>query len=228
MKPKTNMKQKPNNKPYITAAAIAIGLLSIAQSDAAWTVGYPWGLTHNGNVYMTHGGDTMTATQPGSNGKKYNSGASYSSTKLIVTASDPTMGAQAYCSVNSRVLGVWPAFWITTEGAWTGEVDIAEWKGNNNCWQNTYDSSDSPVWETKQTSANNATFKAHCWIVNTAPGQNAVRVDLSINNVVKASHTGGQFRNKNFWLIRNLQMEGDSGSPGPTSASFTCNSISQW
>jgi len=212
----------------LALGVITLGFIGLAQVHAAWNIGYPWGRTHNGNAYMTHGGDVMTATQPGSNGYKYNSGASYSTTKIICTASDPTMGAQAYCNVSARVTGVWPAFWMTTEGAWTGEIDIAEWKGTNYCWQNTYDSSDSPVWEEKLTSANAATFKAHCWIVNTAAGQNAVRVDLSINNVVKASHTGGQFRNKNFWLIRNLQMEGSSGSPGPASASFTCNAISQW
>lgn len=208
----------------LTIGALAFGLLALTQVNAAWTIGYPWGRTHNGNVYMTHGGDVMTATQPGSNGKKYNSGGSYNSVKLVATAADPTMGAQAYCNVSARVRGVWPAFWITTEGAWTGEVDIAEWKGNNNCWQNTYDGG----WEEKLTSANNAVFKTHCWIINTAAGQNNMRVDLSINNVVKAQHTGNNFRNKNFWLIRNLQMEGSSGSPGPASASFTCNGISQW
>src|SRR5215510_3251818 len=123
----------------LAVASLAVGLLGTAQTQAAWNVGYPWGRSHNGSAYMTHGGDVMTATQPGSNGYKYNSGASYSSVKLIATASDPTMGAQAYCNVSARVRGVWPAFWFTTEGAWTGEVDIAEWKGSNTCWQNTYD-----------------------------------------------------------------------------------------
>ena len=208
----------------LIVGALAFGLLGLAQIRAAWTVGYPWGRTHNGNAYMTHGGDVMTATQPGSNGYKYNSGASYSSVKLIATASDPTMGAQAYCNVSARVRGVWPAFWFTTEGAWTGEVDIAEWKGDSNCWQNTYDGG----WESTLTSANAATFKAHCWIINTAPGYNDMKVSVLINNVQKAQHTGTNFRNKNFWLIRNLQMEGSSGSPGPASASFTCNAVSQW
>jgi len=212
------------SKMEMALGGLVVGLLGMAQTQAAWNVGYPWGRTHNGSAYMTHGGDVMTATQPGSNGYKYNSGASYSTVKLIATASKPTMGAQAYCNVSARVRGVWPAFWFTSEGAWTGEVDIAEWKGSNICWQNTYDGG----WESTGTSANNAVFKAHCWIVNTAPGQNTMRVQLSINNQVKATHTGNNFRNKNFWLIRNLQMEGSSGSPGPTSARYTCNSISQW
>lgn len=201
----------------------SIGLLLASSSNAAWNIGYPWGPTHNGSAYMTHGGDVMTATQPGNNGYKYNSGGSYSTTKLYCVAAKPTMGAEAYCSAPT-MRGAWPAFWFTTEGAWTGEVDIAEWKGSTTCWQNTYDGG----WETKGTVSNNATYKAHCWIINTAPGMNDVRVQLSINNVVMATHTGTNFRNKNFWLIRNLQMEGSSGSPGPATATFTCRNVNQW
>jgi galactan endo-beta-1,3-galactanase len=220
------MKRQNNNPMYKTiktlVGALAFGLLGLTQVHAAWNIGYPWGRTHNGNVYMTHGGDVMNATQPGSNGYKYNSGGSYSTVKLYAWSGDPTMGAQARCNVNSgNVRGVWPAFWFTTEGAWTGEVDIAEWKGNNNNSQNTYDGG----WEVTLTNSNNQVYKAHCWIVGTT---NNMRVDLSINNVVKGQHTGNNFRNKNFWLIRNLQMEGSSGSPGPASAQYTVNGISQW
>ena len=112
-------------RKFAWAAALAVGLFTTASSQADWIVGYPWGRSHNGSAYMTHGGDTMRATQPGSNGFKYNSGGSYSTVKMIVTASKPTMGAEAYCSAPT-VRGSWPAFWFTTEGAWTGEVDIAE------------------------------------------------------------------------------------------------------
>ncbi len=196
-----------STKPLL--GALAFGLLGILSTQAAWNVGYPWGRTHNGSAYMTHGGDVMTATQPGTNGYKYNSGASYSTVLTKVWADDPTMGAQATCIHSNPVRGVWPAFWMTTEGAWTGEIDIAEWKGNGTCWQN-------------------AVFKAHCWLINTAAGYNDVRVSVLINNVERAKHTGTNFRNKNFWIIRNLQMEGSSGSPGPTSASYTCKNISQW
>jgi galactan endo-beta-1,3-galactanase len=209
-------------KPLL--AALAFGLLGLIQAHAAWNIGYPWGRTHNGNAYMTHGGDVMTATQPGSNGYKYNSGASYSTVLTKVWGGDATMGAQASCNNQNPVRGVWPAFWMTTEGAWTGEIDIAEWKGNGTCWQNTYDGG----WEETLTSSNNSVYKAHCWLINTAAGYNDVRVSVLINNVEKAKHTGTNFRNKNFWIIRNLQMEGSSGSPGPTSATYTCSNVSQW
>jgi galactan endo-beta-1,3-galactanase len=206
----------------LALGAVAFGLLGLSQVHAAWNIGYPWGRTHNGNVYMTHGGDVMTATQPGSNGYKYNSGGSYSTVMTKVWSGDTTMGAQATCIHSNPVRGVWPAFWMTTEGAWTGEVDIAEWKGSGVIWQNTYDGG----WEERHDiTSTNATYKAHCWIDGTS---NNVRVDLSINNSVKASHMGTNFRNKNFWIIRNLQMEGSSGSPGPTSAQYTCKTITQW
>ena len=133
------------------------------------------------------------------------------------------MGAQAYCSVPT-MRGAWPAFWITTEGAWTGEVDIGEWKGSGTCWQNTYDGG----WESIGTGANNCTVKTHIALKSTAAGQNDAYVYLYINGAWKATHTGTNFRNKNFWLIRDLQTEGSSGSPGPTSCRFTCNSVSQW
>jgi galactan endo-beta-1,3-galactanase len=205
--------------------ALVLGLLGLAQAHAAWNIGYPWGRTHNGNVYMTHGGDVMKATQPGSNGKKYNSGGSYSTVKTMVWGGDATMGAQATCTHHNPVRGVWPAFWMTTEGAWTGEVDIAEWKGSGTVWQNTYDGG----WEERHDIwVTNAVFKAHCWLISTTAGQNHVRVSLLINNSQKALHTGNNFRNKNFWIIRNLQMEGSSGSPGPSSAQYTCSNISQW
>jgi galactan endo-beta-1,3-galactanase len=202
---------------------LAVLALVAIQAQAAWTVGYPWGRTHNGNCYMTHGGDTMKATQPGSNGYKYNCGASYSSVKLYMWSGDDQTGAQAYCSAPT-VRGTWPAFWCTTEGAWTGEVDIAEWKGSGTVWQNTYDGG----WETVTTNSNNATYKVHMQLKSTAAGQNDAWVWLYINGAWKATHTGTNFRNKNFWLIRNLQMEGSSGSPGPTSAQFICRSVSQW
>jgi hypothetical protein len=205
--------------------ALAFGLLGLAQIQAAWNIGYPWGRTHSnaGNAYMTHGGDVMTATQPGTGGMKYNSGGSYSTVMTKVWGGDLTMGAQASCNHHNPVRGVWPAFWMTTEGAWTGEIDIAEWKGNGNVWQNTYDGGweELPrnLWQT------NAAFKAHCWIIGTT---NNVQVSLLVNNVERGRHTGTNFRNKNFWIIRNLQMEGSSGSPGPASASYTCKTITQW
>ncbi|MBN1517870.1 RICIN domain-containing protein [Candidatus Sumerlaeota bacterium] len=190
---------------------------------SGWSIGYPWGRTHNGTVYMAWCGDTMVAVQPGANGYKYNSGASYSTTKLYMWSGDSSAGAQAYCSAPTAT-GTWPAFWITTEGAWTGEVDIAEWKGSGTVWQNTYDGS----WETKTTSSNNTYYKVHMQLKSTADGETDAWVWLYINGSWTATHTGSDFRNKNFWLIRNLQMEGSSGSPGPTSASYTCRSISQW
>lgn len=202
---------------------VVLALVAI-QAQAAWNVGYPWGRTHNGSCYMTHGGDTMRATQPGSNGYKYNCGASYSTTKLYMWSGDSSTGAQAYCTAPT-VRGTWPAFWCTTEGAWTGEVDIAEWKGSSTVWQNTYDGG----WETKTTgNSNNKTYKTHMQLKSTVAGQNDAWVWLYINGAWTATHTGSNFRNKNFWLIRNLQMEGSSGSPGPTSAQFICRSISQW
>ena len=207
----------------LAAAIFAVGLLTVTQTQASWVVGYPWGLTHNGSAYMTHGGDVMTATQPGQNGYKYNSGASYSNNPLKCYGTKPTMGASAHCNVSATVRGVWPAYWLNNEGAYSSELDIAEWKGNGTCWMNTYDGS----WESTGVTANNCDVKVQCTLINTASG-NAVRCQYYINGSLRATHTCSNLRNKAMDLIRDLQMEGSSGSPGPTSARFTCSSTTSW
>ena len=47
---------------------------------------------------------------------------------------------------------------------------------------------------------------------------NATDVDIHyyLDGNWVGQHRGANFVNKPFWLIINLQMEGSSGSPGPT------------
>ncbi|HYG22934.1 MAG TPA: hypothetical protein VEH04_09140 [Verrucomicrobiae bacterium] len=218
------------NTTKTTVAALALAMAGIASSPAAWVNNgqYPWGSsTHNGNVYMVtsavtpvSGGYRITASQPGLNGKKYRSGVIYESGTLKLR-SNKAIGAQARVSAPTA-RGTWPAFWITTLGGWTGEVDIAEWKGSGTVWQNTYDGG----WENYTRSSNNTMYKTHIQAKN--DGTNHAWVWLYINNAWSATHTGNNFVGKDWWLIANLQMEGSSGSPGPTSAQVTFTSMSAW
>ncbi len=112
------------SKTRTFVGAVVLSLLA-GEAYAGWNMGYPWGRTHNGNCYMVDanaqgsGGNwTLKATQPGSNGKKYNCGAIYSTTKVYVNSSHQG-GASAWISAPTAY-GTWPAFWLTTEGAWTG------------------------------------------------------------------------------------------------------------
>src|SRR5262245_18067425 len=148
------------------AIALVIGVLSTSQAIALIMVNngtYPWGShTHNGNVYMktdhawySNGWWYCRADQPGEGGKKYRSGVQYANTVLQLR-SNQAIGAQARIEAPT-VRGTWPAFWITTLGGWTGEVDIAEWKGSRTVWQNTYDGG----WENTTTVSNNTWYKTH-------------------------------------------------------------------
>ena len=219
---------KPSCK--IIVASLAFWLAGSAQIHAGWVNNgtYPWGsATHNGNVYMVKSnaipitnGWRLIATQPGQNGYKYKSGVLYDSGTLKLR-SDKAIGAQAFIKAPTA-RGTWPAFWITTLGGWTGEVDIAEWKGSGTVWQNTYDGG----WENKLTSSNKTWYKTHIQAKN--DGTKNAWVWLYINGAWTATHTGNNFVGKDWSIIANLQMEGDSGSPGPASAQMEITSYSAW
>jgi hypothetical protein len=215
----------------IAALCLTTLTLGLAQAKAqSWINNglYPWGsAVHNGNVYMKQdhawssgGWYYCRADQPGEGGKKYRSGVMHLSSTLKLR-SNKAIGAQAYINTDAG-RGIWPAFWITTLGGWSGEVDIAEWKGSGTVWQNTYDGG----WETKTTVSNNSTYKTHIQAKN--DGSNHAWVYLYINGAWKATHTGNNFVGKDWWLIFNLQMEGSAGSPGPASAQVRMRDVSFW
>jgi galactan endo-beta-1,3-galactanase len=220
-------------KQNATIAGFFIGLFGSTHAQAGWVNNgtLPWGAhTGPGNQYYVtenasqiSGGWRLSATQPGTNDKKYKSGAIYDS-DTIKLRSDKAIGAQASVNVNNaKVRGTWPAFWITSTGGWTAEVDIAEWKGSATVWQNTYDGG----WESKLTNnSSSGTYKTHIEAKN--DGTNDAWVYLYINNNWTATHTGSNFVGKDLFVLANLQMEGDSGSPGPDSASFDITGYSAW
>jgi hypothetical protein len=214
----------------MSMVTLSLGLLTSPSSGANMINNgtYPWGShVHNGNVYMKtdHAWQSgnwyyIRADQPGEGGKKYRSGVWYLNNTLKLR-SNKAIGAQARIEAPTA-RGTWPAFWITTLGGWTGEVDIAEWKGSGTVWQNTYDGG----WENKTTSSNNTYYKTHIQAKNN--GTNDAWVYLYINGNWTATHTGTNYVNKDWWLIYNLQMEGSSGSPGPASAQVRATGISWW
>src|SRR6185503_2578725 len=166
---KTTMKERSRSPKHSlrTASLFITAVVGIVgQANAANWVNngtYPWGShTHNGNAYMKQDHAWFSspwwylrADQPGEGGMKYRSGVIYLSDTLKLR-SNKAIGAQCYINTDAG-RGIWPAFWITTLGGWTGEVDIAEWKGSGVVWQNTYDGG----WETKSTTSNNSTYKTH-------------------------------------------------------------------
>src|ERR1044071_168255 len=190
-----------HNKIKIVVGAIVVGLLGVAQTQATtWKLLYPWGATHNGSAYMVstqcqpnNGGYIFTAQKSSAHsGYSYISGSVYDASGY--TCNSSTHYVQAYIAAPT-VTGAWPAFWLTTQGAWTGEMDVAEWKGNGNATQNTYSS--NGTWQTTSHSANHTYFK-----VQTSPKSSTdATVKYYINGSLTATHTGGGFQGKTFWII---------------------------
>lgn len=200
--------------------------------DAEFNYYYPWGRDHNGtarmygypdHVYPSGGVLTLTAVKitwdEGSSTKDpylpihYHSGAVHAKDQIVVNDQFPNWEIKVEAQAPST-LGTWPAFWITGVNSWPPESDIMEFKGNNVCWQNTYDGS----WQTTKTTVSNPGSWHTYRIWMTKINSTDVDIHYYIDGVWKAKHTAKNFVNKPMWLILNLQMEGSSGSPGPTTS----------
>jgi hypothetical protein len=152
---------------------------------------------------------------------RYHSGAIHAKHQILINDQFPDYEVKGEFQVPTAS-GTWPAFWLTGVNSWPPESDIMEFKGNSVNWQNTMD---GPDWtnvhtQSTQTTVSNAgnwhTYRA--WITKV----NATDVDIHyyIDGVWKAVHRAPNFVNSPMWLIINLQMEGSSGSSGPTSDTY--------
>ncbi|PFH46338.1 glycoside hydrolase family 16 protein [Amanita thiersii Skay4041] len=197
---------------------------------------YPWGSDHNGSARMQGSSSdhshisvasstlsliatpTTNANPPTSTSNPhpaihYISGAVHAKAQITVTQSNSYTLSGEFSSPTVR--GTWPAFWLTAVNSWPPEADIGEWKGTANNWFNTFNTSsivrsDLVAWPTDLSFHS---LKA----VLTAESNNAdVKIDFYMDNTHRATQYGQGFVGKPLWLILNLQMEGSSGSPGPT------------
>lgn len=206
--------------------------------EAAWNYLYPWGSDHNGtarmygsstdhnHIYLQDNVLTIKATRitwdEGSSPHDpwlpihYHSGAIHAKTNVVINDQFPDWEVKCDFQVPT-VKGSWPAFWLTAVNSWPPESDIMEFKGNSVNWQNTF-RTPSDV-STQQTTVSNAgswhTYRA--WITKTS----ATNVDIHyyIDGVWKAKHSAN-FVDKPMYIIINMQMEGSSGSPGPTADTY--------
>jgi beta-glucanase (GH16 family) len=112
--------------------------------------------------------------------------------------------------------GTWPAFWLTGANSWPPESDILEYKGDARNWFNTYDGS----WENTivGVSSPGSWHNYRAWITKV----NATDVDIHyyLDGTWVGQHRGSNFVGKPMNLIINLQMEGSSGSPGPSTDTY--------
>jgi hypothetical protein len=159
---------------------------------------------------------------------QYHSGAIHGRQQVTINDTFPSWDISGDFRAPITV-GTWPAFWITGAYSWPPESDILEYKGSNVNWQNTAEGPDwtNVSWETTKTTVPDALTNWHSYrvVMNRIQNRNGswsnnVRCQYYIDGVLKGTHTGNNFFNQTFNIIVNLQMEGSSGSPAPTTDTY--------
>ncbi|KAJ5594397.1 uncharacterized protein N7459_000605 [Penicillium hispanicum] len=190
---------------------------------------YPWGDTHNGAAIMssshavisTSGTLTLNATYTGASDYSYDSGTVYAKDSFTVeTSGGLSLSADFIAPVAT---GTWPAFWLNGVNSWPPEVDIAEWKGTGEISFNTFNTSSAV--ESKNVDypdpSDFHTVKAELRDENGSDVSIGFYLDGTLIATQYAEGLVGQPLN----LIIDLQMEGSSGSPGPTGIGADTNDI---
>jgi galactan endo-beta-1,3-galactanase len=207
---------------------------SAAAFSAKWNYDYPWGTNHNGsavmnatNIAIANGMITITSSLTNhyegvSTASpyltiRYNSGTFYLNSDVTVSAQYPMWDISGQFKVPT-VTGTWPAFWMTGVNSWPPESDFMEFKGCDCCGGNTYDGS----WQTQVTTVSTASTAWHTYRL-VAQLENSTNVDFHyyIDGVMEAEQTATTFVDAPCYVIVDFQMEGSSGSPGPSSNTYT-------
>jgi len=160
----------------------------------------------------TSGASPPTSTANPNPAIHYASGAVHAKAQITVTNSVGYQVQGEFVSPTAR--GTWPAFWLTAVQGWPPETDIGEWKGTAQNWFNTFNTS-SIVKSTIVSWPTDGNFHALKAVMQAANSAD-VKIDFYLDNVLQGTQVGAGFVGKALWLIVNLQMEGSSGSPGPT------------
>ncbi|KAK7988292.1 hypothetical protein PG989_008607 [Apiospora arundinis] len=197
--------------------------------DTHWSYNYPWGTDHNGGARMNKAkvstaNDVLTLTAspasgepPATNGGvqypvHYLSGTVFAKQQFTVK---PGGGYDFEADFKAPVAkGTWPAFWLTAVKGWPPEIDIAEWKGSGKISFNTFNTS-------SQVAAHDVTYPSPGnWHTIRAQIRTASATDVWVKFFMDGGEIttqyGKNYVNSAFYLIIDLQMEGSSGSPGPS------------
>ncbi|KAJ5991823.1 hypothetical protein N7451_007547 [Penicillium sp. IBT 35674x] len=181
---------------------------------------YPWGDTHNGAAIMssanavisTPGTLTLNATYTGASDYAYDSGTVWAKQAFTVEESGGLDFSADFLA--PVVTGTWPAFWLDGVNSWPPEVDIAEWKGTGDISFNTFNTSSVVTADDVDypDPTEFHTIKAEFRDENGSDVSIKFYLDGTLITEQYASGLTGQ----PLYLIIDLQMEGSSGSPGPT------------
>lgn len=206
--------------------------------ESAWNYLYPWGSDHNGTarMYASHtdlsqlyiesagtlvfkatriSGDEGTSSSDPHLPIHYHSAAIHAKKQVLVNDQYPNYEVKGEFQAPSAA-GTWPAFWITGANSWPPESDILEFKGSATNWFNTYDGS----WENTKVSVSGpgSWHGYRAWIAKSSSTD--VTIDYYLDGTWVGRHTGSNFVGKPMNIIINLQMEGSSGSSGPSGDTY--------
>jgi len=206
---------------------------SVSAFTNKWSYNYPWGTDHNGsarmdqtNVTVSSGVVTLTSSLTNTyEGKstanpyltiRYNSGTFYLKQQITISPQYPVWDISGQFKAPTQK-GTWPAFWLTGANSWPPESDIMEFKGSTGCNQNTYDGR----WQGEISTVSEAASTWHAYrLVATLLNSTKVDFHYYIDGVMETAQTATTFVGSPCWLIIDYQMEGSSGSPGPSSTSY--------
>ncbi|KAF9891830.1 hypothetical protein FE257_003315 [Aspergillus nanangensis] len=196
---------------------------------------YPWGEDHNGSArmvgnssnheYVSVESGTLTLVAkpvsgqpPTSGGQEINylSGAVHSTDPITVEAGSG-FNIQAEFQATTAT-GTWPAFWLNGDWTWPPEIDMAEWKGSGDISFNTFNSS-SEVQALDVEYPSPDDFHTVRTEIRDIDGSN-ISVKFFLDDTEVTTQYGADYVGKPLNLIINLQMEGSSGSPGPTTGEY--------
>ncbi|KAI8627420.1 hypothetical protein F5Y19DRAFT_477634 [Xylariaceae sp. FL1651] len=197
--------------------------------DTDWNYNYPWGTDHNGGARMnpsqvkfSSGMLTLTAKkvtgQPDAmhGGQKikinYLSGAIHAKEHFNVSRGGGYDFTGEFKATTTK--GTWPAFWLTAVDGWPPEIDMAEWKGSGKISFNTFNTSSILSWKDVTYPSPDQFHSIKCEVRDI--NQKDLSVKFYMDGSLVTTQIGGSFFGKP--MIINLQMEGSSGSPGPSSA----------
>ncbi|KAG9220408.1 hypothetical protein CCMSSC00406_0006673 [Pleurotus cornucopiae] len=167
---------------------------SVSTFESFWNYLYPWGSDHNGSARMRGSSTDHSHINVASN-----------TLSLIATptfnASPPTSSADPHPAIHyaSGAIHAKSQITVTTTAGWPPEADIGEWKGTNDNWFNTFNTSsvvrsDLVAWP--------ADLSFHSLKAVLKPESNGadVRIDFFMDNTLRATQFGKGFIGKALWL----------------------------
>lgn len=194
---------------------------------------YPWGNTHNGAALMLKNQSVInppgtltliseyTGPQASDSTLHYNSGTVYAKQQFPLVAGGGYDFSASFIAPVAK--GTWPAFWLTATKGWPPEIDMAEWKGDGKISFNTFNTSSDVAADDVNYASPTSAHGIKCEIrdVNGEDASAAFYMDGKL----QTTQFGAGYIGQSMWLIIDSQMEGSSGSPGPTTSKFLLTQV---